>query len=131
MGRRVAILLAALLAGVALQGWAGAELSQLEAQGAAAAAELPRVRALFWLGGIASFGAALGFGLVLGSLASRTLRSASFPPEGAEWLGARRRYEGAAARRIGWLGVALAALLSAAALAGLALSAALALEELA
>jgi len=65
------------------------------------------------------------------SLAARTVRGSSFPPEGAEWLGARRRYEGAAARRVGWLGVGLAALLSAAALAGLVLSAVLALGELA
>jgi hypothetical protein len=124
-------MLAGLLGVVALLGWAGGELLLRVAVGAAAAAELPRLRALFWTGGIASFGAALGFGLALGALATRTVRGSSFPPEGAEWLGARRRYEGAAARRVGWLGVALAALLSAAALAGLVLSAVLALGELA
>jgi hypothetical protein len=113
------------------QGFVGAELRELEALGSAApAAELTRATRLFWASAAGSFAVALAIGGLLFALATRTIRSASFPPAGAEWIGARRHFEGAAARRLGWLGVLLAALLSAAALAGLVLTVFLASGEL-
>lgn len=125
-GRLAALLLAVFVVGIVLQLWFAGELRELEALGHdAPAAALERAWRLFWVGGAATFGAALGFAALLGSIAARALRAGAFPPPGAEWLGARRSYQGAAARRVGWGGIVLSALLGLASLAGLALTAVL------
>lgn len=124
MGRVLWLLLIALVGGIALQGYVGGELRELEALGGnAPMADLGRARWLAWAAGTLTFGSALGLASALGWLSARTLRSATFPPAGAEWLGSRRRYAGAAARRVGALGLLLSVLLAAAALVGLALTA--------
>jgi len=131
VGRLLGLLAIALVGGVVAQAFVGAELRELEALGSAAPeADLTRATRLFWASAGVIFGVALAIGAALAALAVRTIRSASFPPAGAEWIGARRQYEGAAARRVGWIGAALATLLCLAALGGLALTAFLASGEL-
>jgi hypothetical protein len=131
IGRLLGLLLIALVGGLVAQAFVGAELRELEALGGTAPpADLTRATRLFWASAAGSFAVALAIGGVLAGLSTRTIRSASFPPAGAEWIGARRHYEGAAAQRLGWLGLGLAALLSTAALAGLVLTVFLASGEL-
>lgn len=131
VGRALGWLLVALVGGIVSQLYVGSELRELEALGSAAAPEdLARATRMFWGSAAALFLVAVAIGGLLGTVAMRTIRSASFPPAGAEWIGARRHYEGAAARSIGWLGIALAALLALAGLGGLALTVFLASGEL-
>lgn len=131
MGRALGWLVIALVGGVVGQLFVASELRELEALGSAAAPEtLARATRMFWGSAAAVFLVAFAIGVLLGTLALRTIRGASFPPAGAEWIGARRHYEGAAARGIGWMGMALAALLSLAGLGGLALTVLLASGEL-
>lgn len=124
------LLAIALVGGIVGQAFVGAELRELEALGSdASQRDLERATWMFWTAAAASFAVALAIGALLAVLSVRTVRGAHFPPEGAGWIGARRSYEGAAARRIGWLGALLAALLSIAALGGLALTVFLASGE--
>jgi hypothetical protein len=118
LGRVVGLLFAALLVGIALQAWVGSQLGGLE-EGSEAAERAGHTLELLILGTFA-VGAALGG--ALGRLSLQTIRSAQFPPPGADWLGARRRYQGAGARRIGGLGLFLSGVLLLSSLAGLALA---------
>lgn len=131
MGRLLGLLGIVLVGAVVAQAFVGAELRELEALGSAAPeADLTRATRLFWASAGAIFAVALAIGCLIAALAIRTIRSATFPPAGAEWIGARRHYEGAPARRVGWIGALLAAFLCVAALGGLALTLFLASGEL-
>jgi hypothetical protein len=121
LGRVVGLLLAALFVGLALQAWVGARLQELEAFGEPGEAA-ERARLTLRLLAVGTLAVALGLGGVLAGLSLRTIRSAQFPPPGADWLGARRRYEGAPARRVGGLGLFLSGVLLLASLAGLTLA---------
>ena len=121
MGRVVGLLLAALFLGIALQAWVGSQLGDLDALGEGAEAA-ERARLTLQLLAVGTLAVALALGGALAWLSLQTLRSARFPPPGADWLGARRRYEGAGARGIGGLGLFLSSVLMLASLAGLALA---------
>jgi hypothetical protein len=123
LGRFVGLLLAAFLVGIGLQAWVGGDLRELEALGEAAdAAAVERARRTLRLLMAATYASSLAFGVVIGALSLRAIRAAVFPPAGAEWLGARRRYSGAAARGIGALGLVLSAVMLLVSGAGLALA---------
>jgi hypothetical protein len=131
VGRLLGVLGIALIGAIVAQGFVGSELRELEALGGeASSAALARATWLFWASAAAGFALALAIGALLAGLALRTIRSASFPPAGAEWIGARRQLQGAAARRVGWLGMALASLLASVSLGGLVLTVFLASGEL-
>ena len=121
MGRLIGVLFLALLVGIGLQAWVGSQLRDLEAFGEGAEAAL-RARRTLALLAVGTLAVALALGGALAWLSFQTIRSAHFPPPGAEWLGARRRYEGAAARGVGGLGLFLSSVLLLASAAGLALA---------
>lgn len=123
MGRAVGLLLAALLVGIALQAWIGSDLRELEALGEAAdPAAVQRARRILRAVMTGTFASSFAFAAALAWLSLRVLRSGVFPPRGAEWLGARRRYAGGAARAVGALCLLLSALMLLVSLAGLALA---------
>jgi hypothetical protein len=99
----------------------GAQLQDLDAFGERAEAA-ERARLTLRLLSVGTLAIALALGGALAWLSLQTIRSAQFPPPGADWLGARRRYEGAPARGVGGLGLFLSGVLLLAALAGLALA---------
>jgi hypothetical protein len=100
VGRLLGLLGIVLVGAVVAQAFVGAELRELEALGSAASeADLTRATRLFWASAGAIFAVALALGALLVALAIRTIRSATFPPAGAEWIGARRHYEAHCSRR--------------------------------